>query len=139
MIYISQGKCSREPHKYFSSQKKYDTTNQKGTLVSPGVRWFPQSPTIVRITYFLLLLLQDRLGVHNHELNNNYLGFPTKYLLKFKFSFSISSWSASCWLLVVVGGWRAPPAGVRLCVGCFKQLNKQRPPQQEERPRPRPR
>jgi len=27
-----------------------DHTNQKGTLVSPGVRWFPQSPTIVRIT-----------------------------------------------------------------------------------------
>ena len=40
-----------EPHKYFSSQRKKYGTNQKGTLVSPGAHWFPQSPTIVRITH----------------------------------------------------------------------------------------
>ena len=30
--------------------RNVDHTNQKGTLVSPGAHWFPQSPTIVRIT-----------------------------------------------------------------------------------------
>ena len=31
------------------------SANQKGTLVSPGAHWIPQSHTIVRITVLLLL------------------------------------------------------------------------------------